>query len=119
MTNEKKPDTANSLIGQMFSYADLVNYQEGSIVSRTIVDKPSGTVTLFSFYKGQRLSTHTAPFDALLQVVEGTGIITISDRKFEVSTPAAIIMPANIPHAVEANENFKMVLTMIRTEKPK
>ena len=119
MTNEKKPDTANSLIGKVFSYADLVTYQEGSIVSRTIVDKPSGTVTLFAFYKGQRLSTHTAPFDALLQVVEGTGLVTIGDKKFEVSTPEAIIMPADIPHAVEANDNFKMVLTMIRTDKHK
>ncbi len=117
MTNEQKPDTDNSLTGKVFSYADLVNYQEGSIVSRTIINKPSGTITLFAFYKGQRLSTHTAPFDALLQVVEGTGLITISNKEFEVSTPAAIIMPANIPHAVEANESFKMTLTMIRKDK--
>jgi quercetin dioxygenase-like cupin family protein len=107
-------------VGEMFvacpfSYAELVDYQEGSIVSRTILDKPTGTITLFAFDKGQNLSEHTAPFDALVEVIEGTGTITIEGIDHQVKTGQQIIMPADKPHAVEARERFKMVLIMIRT----
>jgi quercetin dioxygenase-like cupin family protein len=110
---ERKP-TDPRLIGHPFDYAELVAYQDGAVVSRTIIDKPVGTVTVFAFDAGQRLSTHSAPYDALLQVVDGTGIVIIEETEHVVRAPAAIIMPANHPHSVVANERFKMVLTMIR-----
>lgn len=104
------------LVATPFSYADTVAYQDGSVVSRTVINKPAGTVTVFAFDKGERLSTHSAPFDALLQVVEGSGIITIEDKEFVVHAPESIIMPANKPHAVIAAERFKMVLVMVRSK---
>jgi quercetin dioxygenase-like cupin family protein len=102
------------LVATPFVYADLVGYQDGAVVSRTIIDKPVGTVTVFAFDKGERLSVHSAPFDALLQVVDGTGVVTIEAAEYVLSAPEAIIMPANRPHSVAAIERFKMVLTMIR-----
>ena len=94
----------------------LVSWQEGSIVSRTIIDKNVGTVTVFAFDEDQKLSTHSAPFDALVQIVEGTGIIRIEDEVFEIDAPGVIIMPANKPHSVAGKGRFKMVLTMIRVK---
>jgi quercetin dioxygenase-like cupin family protein len=93
----------------------LVDYQEGAIVSRTIVEKPTGTLTVFAFDKGQKLSEHTAPFDAVVQVLDGTGQFTISGQSSNLSAGQMIIMPADVPHAVTANERFKMLLTMIRS----
>lgn len=104
------------LIATPFSYADTVAYQDGAVVSRTIINKPAGTVTVFAFDKSERLSTHSAPYDALLQVVEGSGVITIEDREHLVRAPEAIIMPANKPHGVFAAERFKMVLVMIKSK---
>ncbi len=95
--------------------ADLTEYQEGSVVSRTLVDKKTGTVTLFAFYRGQGLSEHTAPYDAMVHVLEGEAEITISGRPVRVAAGEMIIMPANEPHAVRAVSNFKMILTMIRS----
>ena len=95
--------------------AELIGYQDGSIVSRTIIEKPSGTVTLFAFDKGQSLSVHTAPFDAMAQVLDGKGRFTIAGEPFELEAGRMIIMPANVPHAVDAVEPFKMLLTMIRS----
>lgn len=110
----KRKGTDPRLIAAPFDYADLVAYQDGSVVSRTIIDKNEGTVTVFAFDEGQRLSTHSAPFDALLQVVDGTGVITIEEREYEITAPGAIIMPADKPHAVDARRRFKMVLVMVR-----
>ncbi len=93
----------------------LVNYQDGAIVSRTIVDKPSGTLTVFAFDRGQSLSEHTAPFDAVVQVLDGKGQFTIAAESSDLSAGQMLIMPANVPHAVMANEPFKMLLTMIRS----
>lgn len=104
------------LIAQPFSYTELVNYQDGSVVSRTIIDKPEGTVTVFAFDKGQRLSTHSAPYDALVEVIDGEGLITIEGSDYRVVSGSQIIMPANKPHAVIAEERFKMVLIMIRAK---
>ena len=92
----------------------LVEYASDSIVSKTILDKPAGTITLFAFDKGQKLSEHTAPYDAVVQVVDGTAKLTIGGEDMKVSAGEIIIMPANIPHAVTAEEKFKMLLTMIR-----
>ena len=104
------------LIAKPLDYPQLVDYQDGSIVSRAVIDKEVGTVTLFAFDKGQKLSPHSAPYDALLQVVEGTGLVIIDKKEFRLSATEAIIMPANIPHAVRAPEKFKMILTMIRSK---
>ena len=105
---------SESLVARVADLASLAQYQADSIVSRTLVNKPSGTVTLFAFARGQALSEHTAPYDALVQILDGRAEITIGDEKFSVTQGEAIVLPANIPHAVNANENFKMLLTMIR-----
>ncbi len=102
------------LLANPFRYHELVEYQDGAIVSRTIIDKPEGTVTVFAFDAGQRLSTHSTPFDALVHVADGTAVITIEDVDYEVGAGTQIIMPAHKPHAVRAEERFIMVLTMIR-----
>ncbi len=93
----------------------LVDYQNGAIVSRTIVDKPSGTVTVFAFDRGQALSEHTAPFDAIVQVLDGRAEITIEGKPLDVAAGQMLIMPADKPHALTAAERFKMLLTMIRS----
>ena len=103
------------LRAKVLAPADLIGYQSGSIVSRTIVDKPSGTVTLFAFDKAQALSEHTSPFDAMVQVLDGKARVSIAGEPFELESGRMIIMPANVPHAVEAIESFKMLLTMIRS----
>jgi quercetin dioxygenase-like cupin family protein len=95
--------------------ADLVAYQDGAIVSRIILKRETGNVTLFAFDAGQELSEHTAPFDALVQVVEGEAAITIAGRPHRLREGDMIIMPANKPHALKALSRFKMLLTMIRS----
>lgn len=97
--------------------ASLVAYQEGSIVSRMLVDDPAGTVTLFAFDEGQALSEHRAPFDALLHVLDGEALVTISGKESRVSGGEAILLPAGEPHAVRAPRKFKMLLTMIRSQR--
>jgi quercetin dioxygenase-like cupin family protein len=95
--------------------ADMIKYQKDAVVSKTIIDKNTGTVTLFAFDKGQGLSEHTAPFDALVQVIDGEVEIIISGKPFHVKQGEIIIMPAHQPHALKAVSNFKMLLTMIRS----
>ncbi len=95
--------------------ADLVAYQDGAVVSRTLVKRPAGTVTLFAFAEGQELSEHTAPYDALVQVVEGETEIAIAGQPFRLRAGDMIVMPANRPHGVKAVAAFKMLLTMIRS----
>jgi quercetin dioxygenase-like cupin family protein len=92
----------------------LVEYQEGSVVSRTIINKKTGTITLFAFDKGQGLSEHTAPFDALVYILDGEAEIVISRKPYRLREGEMIIMPANHPHSLKAVERFKMLLTMIR-----
>lgn len=99
---------------EVLNMAELVNYQDGSVVSRQITKAEAGNVTLFAFDQDQELSEHTAPFDALVQVLDGKAEIKISGKAFPVETGEAIIMPANEPHAVKALTRFKMLLTMIR-----
>ncbi len=94
---------------------ESVDYQEDSIVSKTLLEKKTGTVTLFAFDQGQGLSEHTAPYDALVQVLEGEVQITISGRPFHLKQGEFILMPANEPHALEAIRRFKMLLTMVRS----
>jgi quercetin dioxygenase-like cupin family protein len=94
---------------------DLVNYQEGSVVSRTLIKKKTGTVTLFAFDQDQALSEHTAPFDAMVYILDGKAEIIISGNSNILENGNMIIMPANEPHALKAIEQFKMMLTMIRS----
>ena len=94
---------------------DLIEYQKGAVVSREIIHKDTGTVTIFAFDKGEGLSEHTVPFDAIVQVIDGKAEIIISDNKNILEKGDMIIMPANDPHALHAMERFKMILTMIRS----
>ena len=95
--------------------ADMITYQEGAVVSRTIIDKEAGTVTLFAFDEGQGLSEHTAPYDAMVYVLEGEVNVSISGKPTVVKQGEMTIMPANKPHALTAVSKFKMLLTMIRS----
>ncbi len=95
--------------------ADLVEYQAGSIVSRTLIDKGNGTVTLFAFGEGEGLSEHTAPFDAMVHVLDGEVEIAISGKLHILKEGEMIIMPANEPDALKATSRFKVVLTMIKS----
>lgn len=103
-----------NLAGEVITLGEAINIQDGSVVSKTLIDKGIGTITLFAFDKGQGLSEHTAPFDAFVQVVEGEAEITIEGGKHKLTAGQIIIMPANKPHAVKAVEKFKMLLVMIR-----
>jgi quercetin dioxygenase-like cupin family protein len=99
---------------KVFSLVSAVEYSSESTVSRMIIKKQTGNITLFAFDAGQSLSEHSAPFDAFVQVVDGKGIITIDRKDYELSAGECIVMPANIPHAVKAVEKFRMMLVMIR-----
>lgn len=99
---------------QTLNLAEMVNYQEGSIVSRQITKADAGNVTLFAFDKDQGLSEHTAPYDALVHILEGEAEVTISGQPYSLKAGEAIIMPANEPHALRATQKFKLLLTMIR-----
>ncbi|MCK5008858.1 MAG: cupin domain-containing protein [Deltaproteobacteria bacterium] len=92
-----------------------MDYQEGSVVSRTIIDKKTGTVTLFAFDEGQGLSEHTAPFDALVHLIDGEAEITISGKPLRLKKGEMVIMPAGDPHALKAVKKFKMILIMIKS----
>jgi len=106
----EKPLTARAI-----KLVDLVDYQEGSVVSRTIIDQKAGTLTLFAFGEGQGLSEHTTPFDALVYLLDGEAEITISGKIHHLKASEMIIMPANEPHALQASKKFKMLLVMIRS----
>jgi quercetin dioxygenase-like cupin family protein len=99
---------------QAYSLADLVEYQEGSVVSKTIVEKKTGTVTMFAFDENQGLSEHTAPYDALVYLLDGEAEIASSGKHIKLKEGEMVIMPANEPHALKATWRFKMILTMIR-----
>ena len=100
--------------GMSFKFDKAISYQVDGIVSKRIIQKDKGNITLFAFDAGQKLSEHTAPFDALVQVMQGSAEIVIGGKPNQIKAGQSIIMPANIPHAVNANERFIMLLTMIR-----
>jgi len=103
------------LIAQVVRMADLVDYQSGSVVSREIINQKTGTVTVFAFDQGQGLSEHTAPFDALVYLLDGQAEIVISGKALRLKEGEMVIMPANHPHALKALEKFKMLLIMIKS----
>lgn len=100
--------------GSIFSFNDSIAYTEAGIVSRQVMKNEKGNVSLFAFAKGEALSEHIAPFDALVQIIEGDALIIIGGQAFSLKSGDSIIMPANISHAVQAVEKFKMILTMIK-----
>ncbi len=115
MSPDKKIKDMDKLKGQAINLRDLIDYQEGSVVSREVVSKKTGTVTLFAFDKGQGLSEHTAPFDALVFCLDGEVEVTISGNPIRLREGEMVIMPADQPHALKALQRFKMLLIMIRT----
>jgi quercetin dioxygenase-like cupin family protein len=114
MKKTEKNTVLQTCIAKAVDLAGLVEYATDSIVSKTIIDKSVGTITLFAFDTGQGLSEHQAPYDAFVQIVEGSAVLTIGGKKVEAAAGQIVIMPANVPHAVQAKERFKMLLTMIR-----
>jgi len=113
-TQQQKENTKGLPDAHPVNLADLADYQEGSIVSRTLVQRNGGTLTLFAFDVGQSLSEHTAPFDAVVQIVEGEAELIIGGKKVLTKKGETVLMPADIPHAVNASSRFKMMLIMIR-----
>jgi quercetin dioxygenase-like cupin family protein len=114
MKDTKADQKTNDIRAQAIKLAAMVEYQEGSIVSRTIIDKKVGTITLFAFAKGQGLSEHTTPYDAFVNILDGEAEITISGKVINAVEGDMVIMPANKPHALRAVKRFKMLLAMIR-----
>jgi quercetin dioxygenase-like cupin family protein len=111
-----KENVSKPKFTQPIKMADLVSYQEGSVVSRTIVDRKSGTATLFAFGQGEGLSEHRAPFDALVYVLDGEAEVTLTGKSFPLKEGEMLLMPANKPHALKATRRLKMLLVMIRDE---
>jgi quercetin dioxygenase-like cupin family protein len=115
MTDKIPSSVLKDCLAKAQNINQIIEYSKDSIVSKTIIDKKAGTITLFSFDKGQGLSEHSTPYDAVIEVIEGRALITIGGTENQVSCGQIIIMPANIPHSVKAQEQFKMLLTMIRS----
>ena len=111
MQAEEQTQTINAEVKPL---GELLEYQDGSVVSRVLLKNKGGTVTLFAFDQGEGLSEHTAPFEALVFVIDGESEVKIAGRAYNVRTGETITLPANIPHAVQATTRFKMLLTMIR-----
>ena len=121
-TRVAAPDTTAKNLSNMessalFKLSDHIVYADNSVVSKTIIKKETGTITLFAFDKGQGLSPHIAPFDALVQVVDGSCVFSIGETKYPMTTGDCLILPAGVVHAVESVTPFKMLLTMIKIAK--
>jgi quercetin dioxygenase-like cupin family protein len=115
MNSQQAQSKREMPLAEVVRLSDLVNYQEGAVVSRTLVHRATGTVTLFAFDEGQSLSEHTAPFDALAHLLEGEAEIVVSGKPLLTKAGEAVLMPANQPHSLKALCKFKMLLTMIRS----
>lgn len=115
MENNARKPSGEDLMANVVELGGLIEYQQGAVVSRTIINKPTGTVTLFAFDQREELSEHTSPFDALVYVLEGQAEVTVCGRPFPVTGGQMLLMPAHEPHAVKATGRFKMLLVMIRS----
>ena len=113
-TNDEKVHVLKACLGVARDLASLVEYAEDSVISKTLLNKRAGTLTLFAFDAGQGLSPHTSPYDAVIQVLDGRAVVTIDGQDTQVAAGELIVMPADVPHAVTAEQRFKMLLTMIR-----
>ncbi len=111
---QSKKQPADEKLAKVSKLVYLIEYQKGSVVSKTLIDKKAGTITLFAFAEGQGLSEHVAPFDALVSILDGEAEISIAGNPFRVKAGEIIIMPANKPHALKAITQYKMMLVMIR-----
>jgi len=111
---QEKAEKKEELFAKVLRLKDLVSYQEGTVASRMLINKKAGTITIFSFDENEGLSEHTAPYDALVTVVDGECEVWIAGETFRVREGESIVLPANKPHALSAVTRFKMVLTMIR-----
>ena len=116
MAPEHPPGKLEMAGAEAIALSGMINYQDGAVVSRTLIHRTAATITLFAFDEGQGLSEHTAPFDALAQVLEGEAEITVSSKPIAARAGDAVLMPANQPHALKALTPFKMLLTMIRSQ---
>lgn len=114
MSTENLPKV-NDLIGKSVPLSGLIEYQKDAVVSKTLVARKTGTVTLFAFDEGQGLSEHSAPFDAMVQILDGQAVISIDGVDHPTKSGEMIIMPGNIPHALKAEQRFKMLLVMIKS----
>jgi len=114
MEQDKKHAGSEKHAAEAAKLIDLVSYQDGSIVSRALISKSTGTVTLFAFDAGQSLSEHTAPFDAFVYILDGEAEVTISGKTLSLKEGEMVIMPANKPHALKAVKKFKMMLVMVK-----
>jgi len=115
MSSQQSPSKREIPIAEVVRLLDLVHYQEGAVVSRTLINRATGTVTLFAFDEGQALSEHTAPFDALAHLLEGEAEIVVSGKPLLTKAGEAVLMPAHQPHSLKAVTKYKMLLTMIRS----
>jgi quercetin dioxygenase-like cupin family protein len=115
MEKNKQELDSQELAARALRPSELVQYQEGSVVSRTLIDRKTGTVTLFAFDEGESLNEHTAPYDALVCILDGEAEIVISGRAHQLKDSEMIIIPANKPHALKALKRFKMLLVMVRS----
>lgn len=115
MKSIKKTESSEDLFSKAAQTCSLVEYQKGAVVSRTLLDKKAGTVTLFAFDDGQGLSEHTTPYDAMVAILDGEAEVTISSKPIQLKAGEMIIMPANKPHSLKALARFKMLLVMIRS----
>jgi len=113
--SDEKQTNIDIFSGQANTLQSLINYQKDSVVSKTLIGKKTGTVTLFAFDKGQGLSEHTAPYDAMVYIVDGEAEITIADKEIVAKVGEMIILPANKPHALKALSQYKMLLVMIKS----
>lgn len=111
---EKAVFIKNISLSERHTLADLVDYEEGRVVSRTFAQNSSLSLTLFAFDQGEGVSTHTAPGDALVQVLDGEATVAIDGKKLVIGTGQVVVMPANVPHAVTADKRFKMLLTVVK-----
>ena len=115
MVKKKDSENTGKLVAQAANLTDLIDYQEGAVVSRALIDKKAGTVTLFAFDEGQGLSEHTAPYDAMVYILDGDAEVVISGKSVRLKKGEITVMPANEPHALTAVTRFKMVLIMVRS----
>lgn len=116
MSKPRKASSPASLLSTAIPMAGLVEVAPGAVVSRTVISKKAGTVTLFAFDKGQGLSTHSAPYDAMVWILDGAARITIDGKTLRAKTGDMVIMPANLPHGLHATQPFKMALVMIKEQ---
>jgi quercetin dioxygenase-like cupin family protein len=113
----EKPGSQGAAVptGEVLTLKQLIEYSDGSVVSRTLIDNAAGTLTLFAFDADQGLSEHSAPFDAVVQVIDGQVEVVVGGEKLLASSGDMVIMPANVPHSMRSSQRFKMLLTMLRT----